>query len=201
MSELLRSLGQLLRTGIYDFGGIVVFYLLLWLVGLKAAIAGTLVFVLLDIWRRRRGKLGFPRLYVLTTALALVFGVIDLASKNPFMLKYEGAVSTAVIGVFFALGARGTSLIEELVSQKSGAEALDFPHARRFFQLLTASWAVYYFAMSCLYLWIGLHFPYRRAIAIRQIAGFVGLGAMMLLMVNGRHVFQAFRLVRLIPPV
>ena len=199
MSAFLLGVAGLLRTGVYDFGGIVMFYLLLWLVGLKAAIAGTLCFVLLDVWRRRRQRLGFPRLYVLTTAMALVFGVVDLASRTPFMLKYEGAVSTAVVGVTFALGARGTSIIEELVSQKSGPDALGFPHARRFFQLLTATWAVYYLGMSGFYAWVGVHFTYKRAILVRQVAGFVGLGAMMLVMVNGKALYGAFRAVGLIP--
>ena len=199
MSELLRGVGQLLRTGAYDFGGIIVFYLLMWLVGLKAAIAGTLVFVLFDIWRRRRQRLGFPRLYVLTTGMAIVFGVVDLASKTPFMLKYEGAVSTFVVAVTFALGARGKSIIEELVTQKGGADALDFPHARRFFQLLTATWAIYYFGMSFFYAWVGITFPYKRAIFIRQVASFVGLGAMMLVSMNGRLLHGVFQRCGLIP--
>ncbi len=199
MKGLLRGAASLLRTGAYDFGGILVFYALMWLVGIKAAIAGTLVFVVADIWRRRRQRIGFPRLYVLTTALAIVFGSIDLVSKTPFMLKYEGAVSTAVVGIAFALGARGTSIIEELVVQKSGADAIDFPHANRFFSLLTATWAAYYLCMSVFYAWIGITFPYKRAILIRQVASFVGLGAMMLVSVNGKLLYGVFRVMRLIP--
>ena len=200
MTDFLRGLVSIDRTGEFYFVGIVVFYLLMWAVGIKAAIAGTLVFVLLDIVRRRRQKVGFPRLYVLTTGLAIVFGVIDLVSKTPFMLKYEGAVSTFVVGVTFALGARGTSIIEELVVQKSGLDALDFPHAHRFFQLLTATWAVYYLCLSAFYAWVGVTFPYKRAILIRQVASFVGLGFMMLVSVNGKALHGFFRALRLIPP-
>ncbi len=180
MSRFGEGARKLARTGAYDFGGIIVFYLLMWLVGLKAAIAGTLVFVVVDIWRRRRLRIGFPRLYVLTTAMAIIFGVIDLVAKTPFMLKYEGAVSNLVIGLSFVVGARGRSVFEELVTQQAGAEAIAFPNARRFYQILTMIWAAYYLLMSCLYAWVGLHFPYRRAIAIRQVAGFIGLGLMML---------------------
>lgn len=200
MKTLLAGVASSLRTGIYDFGGIVVFYALMWTVGIKAAIGGTLVFVALDIWRRRRTGLGFPRLYVLTTGLAIVFGTIDLVSKTPFMLKYEGAVSTFVVGVTFALGARGTSVIEELVVQKSGPSALDFPHAHRFFQLLTATWAIYYLALSLFYAWVGITFPYKRAILIRQVASFVGLGLMMVVSVNAKALNGVFRACRLIPP-
>ena len=195
----MRGLGKVARTGAYDFGGIIVFYALLETVGLKAAIAGTLLFVAVDIWRRRRWGIGFPRLYVLTTSLAIVFGVVDLASKTPFMLKFEGAVSAFLVGVFFIFGARGCSVIEELLTQQAGAEALAIPHARRFYQLMTLTWAGYYLLMSGFYLWVGLHFPYLRAIGIRQVAGFVGVGAMMVLSLNMMRLHAGFRRIGLIP--
>ena len=199
MSELLRGLGRVARTGAYDFGGIIVFYALLETAGLKPAIAGTLVFVAFDIWRRRRGRIGFPRLYVLTTTLAIVFGIVDLASKTPFMLKFEGAVSACLVGVFFLFGARGCSVIEELLTQQAGPDALAIPHARRFYQLMTLTWAFYYFLMSAFYLWVGLHFPYLKAIGIRQVAGFVGIGAMMALSLNMMRLHAGFRRIGLIP--
>jgi intracellular septation protein A len=199
VSQFLAAAAKIGRTVAYDFGGIVVFYALLWLVGLKAAIAGTLVFVAFDIWRRRHFGIGFPRLYVLTTSLAIVFGIVDLASKTPFMLKFEGAVSAFVVGVFFALGARGRSVIEELLTQQAGPEAVAFPHARRFYQLMTLTWAVYYVLMSCFYLWVGLHYPYLKAIGIRQVAGLVGVGVMMLLSVNMMRLYAGFRRIGLIP--
>ena len=199
MREILAGVAKVARTGAYDFGGIIVFYALLELVGLKAAIAGTLVFVAVDIWRRRQWGIGFPRLYILTTSLAIVFGAVDLASKTPFMLKFEGAVSAFLVGVFFAVGARGCSVIEELLTQQAGPEAMAFPHARRFYQLMTLTWAVYYVLMSGFYLWVGLHYPYLKAIGIRQIAGFVGIGVMMLLSINMMRLYAGFRRIGLIP--
>ncbi len=190
---------KLFRNVIYDFGGIIVFWALWKLVSLKAAIAGTLVFVAIDVWRRRRFGIGFPRLYILTTSLAIVFGVIDLAAKTPFMLKYEGAVSTFIIAVFFGIGARGRSAIEELMAQQGGTASVDFPHARRFYQLLTLTWAVYYLMMSGFYAWVSVHFPYSRAIGIRQIASYVGLAAMVGVSMAGQQLFGAFRRVGLIP--
>ena len=195
----MSELAKIGRTVLYDFGGIAVFWVLRELVGLKAAIAGTLVFVAVDVWRRRRFGVGFPRIYVLTTSLAVVFGTIDLASKTPFMLKYEGAVSAFVISIFFALGARGRSAIEELMAQQGGVEALDFPHARRFFQLLTLTWAFYYLVMSGFYAWVSVHFPYTRAIGIRQVAGIAGAGLMMGVSLAGRYTFGAFRALGLLP--
>lgn len=199
MKRLLGFLGPAARTGIYDFGGIIVFWVLLKTVGLKPAIAGTLAFVAFDIVRRRHYGIGFPRLYVLTTTLAVVFGGVDLIAKTPFMLRYEGAVSAFVVACFFAVGARGRSVLEELIVQQAGPDALAMPHARRFYQLFTLTWALYYLMMSALYLWVSLHYPYVRSIAIRQIAGLVGLVVMVLVSVNLRALHRGFRSLRLIP--
>ena len=123
---LIGQIAGQLRAGMFDFGGIVAFYLLLWCVGIKAAIAGTIVFIVLDAIRRIRRKLGFPRIYLLSNTLVVCFGAIDLLSANPFMIKDQVVISSLAVGAMFALGARGRSIIQELVEQQSG-EADDSP--------------------------------------------------------------------------
>lgn len=44
---------------------------------------------------------------MLSSALTVVFGTIDLLSATPFMLKYESVVTNAATGVVFAIGAGG----------------------------------------------------------------------------------------------
>lgn len=60
---MMDKLKRLLGTAAFDFGGVIVFYVLLATLGLRAAIAGTLVFVPIDAYRRHKLKIGFPRLY------------------------------------------------------------------------------------------------------------------------------------------
>ena len=167
---------RLLGTAAFDFGGVIVFYLLLATLGLRAAIAGTLVFVPLDAIRRHTLRIGFPRLYILSTAMVLVFGTIDVFSRHPFMLKYEGAVTETIVGVAFAIGSRGRSIIEELILQQQP----DFriPHRRRFFQLITRAWSIYYLCMAGVFLWVSQHFTLIHAVGIRQVASLVGAVAM-----------------------
>jgi intracellular septation protein A len=184
----------------FDFGGLIVFYLLLYTVGLKAAIGGTIVFVIADAVRRRHQGLGFPRIYILSSALAVGFGVIDLFSATPFMIKYEAVISSVAVGCMFAAGARGKSMLQELVEQRDGASFANRPDIARFLQLLTLMWAAYFFAKAILYLWLGEVIPMERLLQIRPIIGTVSLVAMIGISTQGRRLFLVFRRLGLIPP-
>jgi intracellular septation protein A len=82
---------------IAGFGPLIAFWGLDLTLGLKAAIAGSVVCIIIDsLWRWWR-RLEFSRLYVLISGLTVGFGAIDLVSNTPFMLKYE-AVITNVVG-------------------------------------------------------------------------------------------------------
>ncbi len=190
-------LKKLLGTAAFDFGGVIVFYALMKTMGLRAAIIGTLVFVPIDAFRRHKLHIGFPRIYILSTTLVLVFGTIDVFSKQPFMLKYEGAVTETVVGIAFAIGSRGRSIIEELVAQQQ--PDLRVPHHRRFFQLITRTWAIYYLCMACAFLWVSLHFTLAQAIGIRQVAGLGGAFLMALFSFSGRFALRLFQALRLLP--
>lgn len=188
---------KLLGTAAFDFGGVIVFYLLFATIGLRAAIIGTLVFVPLDAARRHWLGIGFPRLYILSTAMVLIFGSIDVFSKTPFMLKYEGSVTETLVGIAFAIGARGKSIIEELVLQQQP----DFriPHRRRYFQLVTATWSLYFFCMAGFYLWVGLHSTLGHAVIIRQVAGIAGSMAMAVFSFSGSFAAGIYKALGLLP--
>ena len=180
----------LLRSAVFDFGGIIVFYALLATLGLRAAIVGTVVFVPLDALRRHALRIGFPRLYILTTSVVLVFGLIDVFSKRPFMLRYEGAVTEGIIGIAFWVGSRGVSIIEELVMQQQ--PDLEIPNRRRFFQLITRSWSIYFFCMAGFYVWIGQTFSLVHAVEIRQVASLAGALSMAVFSLSGRFAHSLF---------
>ena len=196
---MIQKVLALLRSAAFDFGGIIVFYVLLWTAGLKPAIAGTIVFLAVDFVRRRRKHLGFPRIYVLSSALVIVFGFIDLASASPFMIKYEAPISSLAVGVMFALGARGKSIIQELIEQQAPDASDDSPEMRRFFQLMTAMWAAYFIIKAGVYLWIGDIMTIERALEVRPIISFVSLGAMMALCTQGRFLFAVCERLGLLP--
>ena len=105
------------RFALAEFGPLIVFWLLAMTLGVMPAILGSIVFIIADaVWRWRKG-LKFTRLYLLVSALTLVFGFVDLISTSPFMLKYEAAVSNVVTGVAFLVGALGERPIIQEVAE------------------------------------------------------------------------------------
>ncbi len=196
---IIAKIVSTVRGAAFDFGGIIVFYVLLWTAGLKPAIAGTLVFLAIDFVRRRRKHLGFPRIYVLSSALVIVFGFIDLASSSPFMIKFEAPISSFAVGLMFALGARGKSIIEEILEQQAPDAVDGSPEMRRFFQLMTAMWAAYFFLKAAVYLWIGQIMTIERALEVRPIISFASLGVMVLICAQGRLLFALCERLHLLP--
>jgi intracellular septation protein A len=195
----MERLKQFLRESATDFAGLIVFYALLWTLGLKAAIAGTIVFLAIDVARRYRAKLGFPRFYVLSGGMVVVFGAIDLASTGPFMIKYEAVITSLVLAAMFALGARGKSVLQTLVEQREGEPFEERADIRRFFKILTLLWAGYFLAKALVYLWIGAVMPIDRAMAVRPFIGTGSLVVMVLLMTQGRRLFALFRRIGILP--
>lgn len=186
----MERIKQLLSSSLADFAGLAVFYALLYSLGLKAAIAGTIIFLMFDVVRRRHFGLGFPRLYILSGVLAVGFGIVDLASKNPFMIKYEAVVTSLVLAGMFAWGARGKSMIQELVEQRDGESYDSRPDFVRFFQLLTLVWAAYFVVKAAVYVWIGERVPMERLLEIRPFIGTGSMIAMVLLMTQGERIYR-----------
>jgi intracellular septation protein A len=184
-----------------EFGPLAAFWILSLTLGVKAAIVGSIAVIVVDaVWRRLR-RVAFTRLYLLTSGLTLAFGAVDLMSAQPFMLKYEAAITNVATGVAFAIGAFGTKpLIQEVAEQRQGTPFAEAPDVRRFFQIFTLFWAVYFFAKALLYCWLAWTLPMMQAMALRSILGGVSLGVMIALSVTqGRRLFSLCRWLGLLP--
>jgi intracellular septation protein A len=183
----LQAFRKFLRYVVMEFGALIVFWIGLYGVGIKAAIAATVIFVALDALYRWRWRIPVTRIYVLTSTLAIVFGAIDLYAANPFMIKYEAVVTNVAVGLFFVAGARGEkSLIQEVAEQRDRGEPFpDRADVRQFFRLLTLFWAAYFFVKAGVYLWLGLIVPLEQALALRTVIG----GASLAIMIGGTTIF------------
>jgi intracellular septation protein A len=186
----MNRLLSFLRMLVTQFGTLILFWSLLWIFGLKVAIAGSIVFVVIDGVRRIVTHAGFPAIYLLTSGLTLVFGSIDLYSQTPFMIKYEAVITNLVLAGVFAFGARGRkSMLQDIAEQQSGEAFEDRADIRYFLKLMTWMWAGYFVFRAGLYLWLGEIMPMERLLTIRPIIGFVTLGGMMLLSFQGQRLF------------
>ncbi len=189
------------RFVVLEFGPLAAFWILSLTLGVKAAIVSSIVVIAADaIWRRLR-RVAFTRLYLLTSGLTLVFGAVDLMSAEPFMLKYEAAITNVATGIAFAVGAFGAKpLIQEVAEQREGKPFPGAADVRRFFQIFTLFWAAYFFAKALLYGWLAWTLPMAQAMALRSILGGVGLGLMIAVSVTqGRRMFFLCRRLGLLP--
>ncbi|GAN60667.1 hypothetical protein ACI01nite_13000 [Acetobacter cibinongensis] len=174
-----------------EFASLIIFWLLAMFCSAKTAIAVTLVFVAADTIRRLLSKASFPRLWVICSVLAVVFGGIDLLAPTPFMIRYEGCITNLVTCASFIWGAYGSpSLIQEMVEERQG---FTFPPERQelqsFFRIFTLAWAAYFAAKAILYVWLGTHYPLPKTIALRSAFGTLSLAVMVLVSMQGRRVF------------
>jgi intracellular septation protein A len=189
------------RFVLAEFGPLLVFWALALTLGVKPAIAGSLVAIVADAaWRKRKG-MAFTRLYLLVSGLTLVFGAVDLAATSPFMLKYEAAVTKVATGEAFVAGAMGRKPIIQEVAEQRGGEA--FPPTREiraFFRLFTFAWAAYFFVKAAFYVWIVRALPLLEAMALRSLIGSISLGLMIAISVTqGRRLFFLCRRLGLLP--
>jgi uncharacterized membrane protein len=199
---LLRRLISIVGWVIAGFGPLIAFWGLDLAFSLKAAIAGSVVFIFGDsLWRWWRG-LEFTRLYMLICGLTVGFGAIDLVSETPFMLKYEAVITNIVIGVICVAGARGSRpIVLEIAEQQHGEPFQQRPSIIRFYQIFTLIWAVYFFVKAGLYLIIGQMMPMTQAMAVRSVFGTLSMVLMMVFSVlGGRRMFLFFRRKGLLPP-
>ena len=195
----MSKLAAVARFALAEFGPLIVFWLLVLAFGVKPAILGSIGFIIADaVWRWRKG-LKFTRLYLLVSALTLVFGFVDLVATSPFM---EAAVSNVVTGIAFAVGALGEKPIIQEVAEQRGESFVATDEIRTFFRLFTLVWAAYFFLKAILFVWMAWTMPMLEAMALRSAIGGVSLGLMIAISVTqGRRLFFLCRRFGLLPKV
>ncbi len=187
MNRSLATLCGLFHT----FGGLVLYWTVMLAFGVRPAIATALLFMVLEgAWRLLTHR-PFPPLWLLANGAALVFGCIDLWARTPFMLRYEGAILNLLTATVFAAGASGREpLVMAFARRRRPDIPVERPEIVRFFRAFTCAWALYFVARATAFLWIMTTFPLIQATAIRTVVAWASLGAMLLLSINGRHVFD-----------
>jgi len=188
------------RFALAEFGPLIIFWTLAATLGVKPAILGSILFIVADAsWRWRKG-LKFTRLYLLVSTLTLVFGLIDLASTSPFMLKYEAVITNAATGLAFVAGALGEKPLIHEVAEQRGESFVATDEVRAFFRLFTLVWAAYFFIKAAFYVWTAWTMPMLEAMALRSVAGSVSLGLMIaVIATQGRRLFFLCRRLGLLP--
>jgi len=199
--DLVNKAIAVARYAAREFGPLIVFRATAAWFDVKAAIALSILTIVLEsAWRWRRGE-SFTRLYVLVSGLTLVFGCVDLVATNPFMLKYEAVVTNFATGVAFVIGACGEKpMLQEFAQRRATTPFPATSEVRRFFQLFTGLWAAYFFAKAALFGWLAWTLPFTEAMALRSLIGGASLALLSALSVTqGRNLFFLCRRLGLLP--
>jgi intracellular septation protein A len=198
---MIARIKAVLGFALAEFGPLIGFLLLSQFFGTKVAIAGTLVIVAIDSGWRWWKRVPLTRTYLLFVALTVVFGIIDLLSATPFMLKYEAVISNGVTGGIFVLGAVGPKpLIQSIAEQREG-RPMSGEAVRIFFRWFTLAWAAYFFLKAAFYFWAAWTMPMAQAVVIRSVVGSLSLGLMLLVSyTQGPRLFLMCQRRGLLPP-
>jgi len=115
--------------------------------------------------------------------VTLLFGVVDLYFKGPFLFRYEAVLSNVVTGVFFGLTLRGDkSIIQEFAERRAVATGKSVPinpDTIQYFRLCSGVWTVYFFLKAAVYAWIAHRYELETALAIRLVVGNVTFYALL----------------------
>ena len=190
-TRVARALGGVAE----ELGGLLAFWIVLWGVGLKAAIAATLLFVLVDGTRRLVLRRPVTRIWILSNGLALAGGAVDLSATTPVMIRYEAVATNVLTGLVFLFGAFGRkSMVQEIAESWQGAPfGSDRPDLHVFFRAFTLVWAGYFFLKALVYLWLAAILPLERALSLRSLIGTVSFVLMILISRRGASLFRLGR--------
>ena len=201
VGDMSRGTGAWVGVG-EELGGLLAFSIALRIAGLKAAIAATLLFVLLDGARRLVRRRPATRVWMLSNALALAGGAIDLSAATPALIRHEAAATNLLTAAVFLYGAFGRRpLVQEVAERWHGAPyGSERSDLRAFFRAFTVVWVGCFLVKALFYLWLTAHLPLGRALALRSAIGTGSFALMILLSWRGPSLFRLCRRCGLFAP-
>ena len=177
-----------------QFGGVLLFWAVYAIAGLKPAIAATLALLVAEIARRQWRRERVPPLFVGLSAMSIVLGVIDLALASPAAIKFEGVATNLVFASLFAFGStRAKPMMQEFAEAARGPFLGDDAGRTRFFRALGWLWAAYFASRAAFCLTTALWLPLPQALAARTVYALVTIAPMIAISIGGKHVFMALR--------
>ncbi len=181
---------QLVRFIYNNFTPLVIFYGVNHYFGLKPAILSSVLFTIVEIAQKHFSKKPVTGLFKYTAAMTLVFGLVDLYSKQSFLFKYEAGITNILTGLFFgySLFAEKT-IIQEFYEQRPDAKPIR-EEMKKFFRFITLIWVTYFFLKAILYFWMASHYSIEQGLILRTLVGSGSMYALIFITsVGGRKLF------------
>lgn len=193
----MKKLKSVLLFIINNFGPLVVFYGVNHFYGLKPAIATTIVFTVGDAVYQKRKGITLGSFYWFCFFITVLFGGIDLYLQQSFLFKYEAAITNFVFGFYFASGVVAKKPFIEEFAEKAGKLPHPRPHGlTTYFKILTALWAVYFFAKGVVYFAWAKTLTIDELLGYRAVLGNISMFAMVIVSTFGSKYIFRFMLKR-----
>jgi len=140
MNQLRALLGFVLKS----FGPLVAFLVVNRFFGLLAAIAASMGVAVVEVVVLLARRKSPTRLFVMTTALTLGFGAVDLWMQRSVLFRFEAVITNVLTGVWFGATLFGEkSMILEFYEKTRKPEDPMPPETPAYLRILTtiARWA------------------------------------------------------------
>ena len=184
---MLNKIKLVIQFGYDNFAPLIVFVVAEHLLGLKPAILLCVIFSIADLALRYFKSLSITSLYLFSTAVGLIFGVIDLNTTNPFIFRYESVATNLLTAGFFGITLfKGKPMIQELAEKFMSAEHASLLHVQQYLRILTMVWTFYFVIKAAIYAVISYRLSIDEALAIRSVFGTASLYVLLI----GEKIFR-----------
>lgn len=181
----LKKIKAAIIFAVSNFGPLIVFFGVNYFLGLKPAIAGSLLFCIAEIVYRFYRKERTTTLFKYTAVTTFVFGAFDLYADNSFLFKYEAVVTNLLTaGVFVASLSSEKSIIQDFYEKQPNAKPMT-PVKLVYFRFLTFVWISYFVLKSGIYLWLANQYSLEQGILIRVLIGSVSFYGLLFISIFG----------------
>jgi hypothetical protein len=155
LTDLLRHAGpQLVESTIGPAG---LFYAMLCLLGLRAALIATLIWSYLAVVRRVRAKRSLPGMLVIAVAVLSLRTVAALATGSGFVYFIQPTAAPFVLALAFLISVpAGHPLAQRLANDffPLDPQVVSCPAVRRFFERISLLWTAAFLVNAGLGLWL-----------------------------------------------
>jgi intracellular septation protein A len=168
----MNKLLEVIKFILVNFGPIVVFFAFNHFVGIGPAIGATILWTVAEILMRLKLRQPLSIFFILSAAITIVFGFIDLYLQKSMFIKYEAALTNFIIGTYFAASLLGKkTFIQEFAETGGKLKGEPSPDAVFYFRLMTSFWVLYQYLKAGFYVWVGLNYSLEEGLVIRGTVG------------------------------
>jgi intracellular septation protein A len=175
----------MIMFAIPNFGPIAIFYGANHLWGLRVAIVTTVTWSVFEIIFYKLRKKPISMFFLFSSGITVTFGLMDIYLQQSLFFKYEAAMSSLLVGAYFASSLLGKkTLIQEFAEAQGRVQDELTPDREFYFRFLTSIWVGYFLLKAFLYAWIAAHYSLEYALVWRGVFGNASFYGMLFLSIG-----------------